>query len=176
MPKKPAKKPNCDKSEAKQSLSKSKSTKSLKGKTKLSTASECSSKKPRPKKSVKTVKKGREAREVEEMSSMLTDDWENKKPISEYFIYHNNYIPIENSAQRRLVYKIQMIDLENHSTTDTFLPQKQSLQPPQPPQPRREEIAMGTDVVVFREMAVGEPITTGCKEIQTEKVKFEENA
>jgi hypothetical protein len=111
MPKKPTKKPSCDKPEAKQSLSKSKSTKSLKGKCKISTASECSSKKPRPKKSVKTVKKGREAREAQELSSVLTDDWENKKPVSEYFIYHNNYIPIENSAQRRLVYKIQMIDL-----------------------------------------------------------------
>lgn len=59
MPKKPAKKPSCD---TKQSLSKSKSTKSLKGKSKLSTASECSSKKTRPKKSLKTVKKGKEGR------------------------------------------------------------------------------------------------------------------
>jgi len=38
----------------------------------------------------------------------------------EYFVYQNNYIPIENSAQRRLVYKIQMIDLENQSTTTSF--------------------------------------------------------
>lgn len=64
MPKKPAKKPSCDKPDSKHSLSKSKSTKSLKGKSKLTTASECSSKKPRPKKSLKTVKKGKEGRQV----------------------------------------------------------------------------------------------------------------
>lgn len=103
------------------------------------------------------------------MSSVLTDDWENKKPVSEYFIYHNNYIPIENSAQRRLVYKIQMIDLQNHSTTDSFLPQKVEA----PLQPRREEIAIATDPIPCRDIAIGESIVTGCKEIQTEKVKFE---
>lgn len=111
------------------------------------------------------------------MSSVLTDDWENKKPVAEYFIYHNNCIPIENSAQRRLVYKIQMIDLQNHSTTDSFLPQKQ--EPPlhpreEPPlQPRKEEIATATEVIPCRHIAIGESIVTGCQEIQTEKVKFE---
>jgi hypothetical protein len=113
------------------------------------------------------------------MSSVLTDDWENKKPVSEYFIYHNNYIPIENSAQRRLVYKIQMIDLQSHSTTDSFLPQKVEapLQPRReeeaPLKPRREEIATGTESIPCRDIAIGESIVTGCKEIQTDKIKFE---
>ncbi len=41
----------------------------------------------------------------------MTEEWKTVKPSNEYFIYCNNYIAIENSAQRRLVYKIQMIDL-----------------------------------------------------------------
>jgi hypothetical protein len=110
------------------------------------------------------VKKGRDAKDIHELSSILTDDWELKKPVSEYFIYHNNYIPIENSAQRRLVYKIQMIDLENHSTTDTFIPAKT----------RKEDIAIATETPDCREIAIGEQLVTGNKEVQTEKTKFEE--
>lgn len=107
---------------------------------------------------MKTIKKGRETKEVHELSSVLTDEWELKKPASEYFIYHNNYIPIENSAQRRLVYKIQMIDLQNNSTTDTFLPK---------PEPRKEDTSIATEVIACKDIAVGEPVLTGCKEIQT---------
>lgn len=77
----------------------------------------------------------------------------------EYFIYHNNYIPIENSAQRRLVYKIQMIDCENNSTSETFFNKK-------------IDMAIETDVKKVSDIAVGETVCVGSKEVQTEKSKF----
>ena len=49
-------------------------------------------------------------RSYNEVSSILTEDVGIKKQNNEFFYYCNNYIPIENSAQRRFVYKIQMID------------------------------------------------------------------
>ena len=44
--------------------------------------------------------------------SILTDCLHDKKPKLEYFEYCNRSIPIENSSQRRLVFRIQMIDEE----------------------------------------------------------------
>jgi len=96
------------------SLNKSKSTKSLKAKSKCKTKSDNNSKKPKPKKHLdtKTVKKNNQL-SLLDGNSIITqlDDSSNKNLLKEYFIYCNNKIPIENSAQRRLVYKIQMIDL-----------------------------------------------------------------
>ena len=62
----------------------------------------------------KTIKKVKQ-RQSHELSSILTEDWQIRKQSNEFFFYCNNYIPIENSAQRRLVYKIQMIDAEHKS-------------------------------------------------------------
>ena len=91
-------------------LIKCKSTKSLIPKSKHSTkSSHHTVKKNKSKKSLgsATVKK----RTTNEMLSILEEEYDLKKTQREYFVYHHNYIPIENSAQRRLVLKIQMIDL-----------------------------------------------------------------
>ncbi len=62
-------------------------------------------------------------------------------------MYHNNYIPIENSAQRRLIFRIQCIDMEQKSTTDSFLPQCL---------PELQDRAMVTDTVQTAEVAAGQ--------------------
>ena len=61
--------------------------------------------------SPKTIKKGL-PRMSNEGISILTDCLHDKKPKLEYFEYCNRSIPIENSSQRRLVFRIQMIDEE----------------------------------------------------------------
>jgi hypothetical protein len=95
----------------------------LKGKGKHLTKSEQNTKKSKPTKIIdtKTVKKYNHF-ESRKGNSILTlnEDADPKKINKEYFIYCNKYIPIENSAQRRLVYKIQMIDLENKTTINNF--------------------------------------------------------
>lgn len=154
-----------------QSLTKSKSTKSLKPKSKHTPKPSGSvHKKAKGKKSseCKTVKK-LPLRESNEVSSILTEEWEPKKPMLEYFVYQNNYIAIENSAQRRLVYKIQMIDLENKSTTSSFAPKKS------------EPKAVGTDPVLTAETAVNAVQTASHGETQTDPIpepvkKFQETA
>lgn len=56
-----------------------------------------------------------------------------------------------------------MIDLQNNSTTDTFIPAN----------PRKEDVSIATESPICRDIAIGETVATGCKEIQTEKTKFE---
>ena len=47
-------------------------------------------------------------------SSFKEESWleKLKRPIQDFFIYNNNYIPIENSEQRKIVQRIRMIDFE----------------------------------------------------------------
>jgi hypothetical protein len=146
------------------SMSKSKSAKTLKPKPKSQHKSDTTTKKLKSKKllSPKTMKKTI-PRSSNENSSILTEDWLCRKPPTEYFIYGNSKIPIENSAQRRLVYKIQLIDLENKmeldnkSTFETFL------------RAEPEDRGVGTDIVLLRDMAVGEKIENENRESQTDQ-------
>lgn len=61
-------------------------------------------------------------------------------------MYQNNCIPIENSAQRRFVYKIQMIDMENKTTSSNFNCKKM------------ENKEVSTSLVDTQEIAIGESI------------------
>ena len=104
----------------------------------------------------KTVKKVKQ-RQSHEISSILTEDWQIKKQSNQFFFYCNNYIPIENSAQRRLVYKIQMIDeeqknfQENKETASTFCKMVGEDKEIQTQQVQKEEIGVGGVVCEVKE-------------------------